>query len=76
MAVILSPEVIGVVLAKAAKINPQMAATFAFGAFTGERRGQVLALRWSEPNPERLLLKIRRSISCTPATGMISELSI
>jgi len=59
------------ILAEAVKINPQIAAAFALGALTGARRGEVLALRWSDFDQERLLLKIRRSIAYTPTTGMI-----
>lgn len=66
-----SPEELNDILRAAAEINPQLAAVFELCVLTGARRGEVLALRWSDCDLVGHVLWIRRAVSYTPMHGTV-----
>lgn len=65
-----SPEELGQILTATSERSPQLAAVFALCAFTGARRGEALALWWSDYDPLARELTISRSIGYTPRDGI------
>ncbi len=65
-----SPEELAKILSGAFKRSPQMAAVFALAAVTGARRGELIALRWSDFKPESRELAISKSVCYTPRDGV------
>lgn len=68
-----SPEELGQILTAASKRSPQLAAVFALCALTGARRGEALALRWSDYDPKAKTLTIARSIGYTSRDGIFEK---
>jgi len=58
----LSPAQIGVLLESAAVFYPEMTAPIAVAAGTGLRRGELLALRWTDANLTTSRLTVRRAL--------------
>lgn len=73
VAVAPSPEELGQVLTVTSQRSPQLAAVFALCALTGARRGEALALRWSDYDREVKVLTIARSIGYTPNDGIYEK---
>lgn len=65
-----SPEELGRILSVAALRSPQLAAVFALCALTGARRGETLALRWSDYDQIAKVLTISKSVGYTPGSGV------
>ncbi|MHB8191381.1 MAG: tyrosine-type recombinase/integrase [Ferrimicrobium sp.] len=65
-----SPEELGQILTLASKRSPQLASVFALAALTGARRGELLALRWSDYDPVAKSLTISKSIGYTSGSGV------
>ncbi|MHB8189876.1 MAG: tyrosine-type recombinase/integrase [Ferrimicrobium sp.] len=65
-----SPEELGQILALASKRSPQLASVFALAALTGARRGELLALRWSDYSSVAKVLTISKSIGYVSGTGV------
>jgi integrase len=68
-----TPEELGQILIATSLRRPQLAAVFALCALTGARRGEALALRWSDYNPRSKGLTISRSIGYTPSAGIYEK---
>ena len=68
-----SPEELGQILSCASERSPQLAAVFALCALSGARRGEALALRWSDYDMKSRELKISRSIGYTPRDGIYEK---
>ncbi|MDA8272014.1 MAG: site-specific integrase, partial [Actinomycetota bacterium] len=68
-----SPEELGQILTVTSQRSPQLAAVFALCALTGARRGEALALRWSDYDREVKVLTIARSIGYTPNDGIYEK---
>ncbi len=68
-----TPEELGQILVAASKRSPQLAAVFALCALTGARRGEALALRWSDYDPAARKLTIARSLGYTPKAGIYEK---
>ncbi len=66
-----TPEELGQILIATSLRSPQLAAVFALCALTGARRGEALALRWSDYDPMMKVLTISRSVGYTPASGVV-----
>lgn len=64
-----TPEELGQILTKASERSPQLAALFALCALTGARRGEALALKWSDYNRDTRTLTISRALGYTPKDG-------
>lgn len=65
-----SPEELGQILIAASKRSPQLGAVFALAALTGARRGEALALRWSDYDQVAKVLTISKSIGYTSGNGV------
>lgn len=65
-----NPEELGQILTAASKRSPQLAAVFALAALTGVRRGEALALRWSDYDRVAKVLTISKSIGYTSGSGV------
>jgi len=65
-----SPEELDMILEAAESENAQMVNFFACCALTGARRGEVLALRWSDFALDAMVLTIARSVGYTPEAGI------
>jgi integrase len=65
-----TPEELGQILMAASARSPQLAAVFALCALTGARRGEALALRWSDYDRVTKVLTISKSIGYTPVCGV------
>lgn len=61
---------LGLILTATSKRNPHLAAFFALCALTGARRGEALALRWSDYDQDTKTLTISKSIGYTPKDGV------
>ena len=68
---IVSPSVeqLATILHDAEALHPQWAAMIALAAVTGMRRGEIVALRWSDVADG--MIYVRRSPIYTPATGIL-----
>ena len=65
-----TPEELGKILTAAWERSPQLAAVFAVCALTGTRRGEALALRWSDYDAVTKVLTVARSVGYTPKDGI------
>lgn len=65
-----TPEELGQILSVTALRSPQLAAVFALCALTGARRGETLALRWSDYDQIAKVLTISKSVGYTPGSGV------
>ncbi|WP_276946947.1 tyrosine-type recombinase/integrase [Ferrimicrobium acidiphilum] len=65
-----SSEELGQILSLASKRSPQLANVFALAALTGARRGEVLALRWSDYDSVAKVLTISKSVGYTSGAGV------
>ncbi len=65
-----TPEELGQILTAASQRSPQVAAVFALCALTGARRGEALALRWSDYDPMLKVLTISKSVGNTSGSGV------
>ena len=65
-----TPEEPGRILTAASQRSPQLAAVFALCALTGVRRGEALALRWSDYDPVMKVLTISKSVGYTSGSGV------
>ncbi len=68
-----SPEELGQILAATLPRSTQMTAFFALLALTGMRRGEGLALRWSDYDEMSKVLTISRSLAYTPELGIFEK---
>jgi integrase len=68
-----SPEELGQILTETSLRSPQIAAIFALCALTGARRGEALALHWSDYNSDTRTLTITRSLGYTTETGIYEK---
>ncbi len=65
-----TPEELGQILTAALRRSPQLAAVLALCALTGVRRGEALALRWSDYDPMMKVLTISKSVGYAPGSGV------
>lgn len=65
-----TPEELGQILTATFQRSPQVAAVFALCALTGARRGEVLALRWSDFDTSQKVLTISKSVGYTSTSGI------
>ncbi len=65
------PEELRAILAAMGESNPQFQNLVALAVLTGARRGELLALHWSDVDPKGRLLWIRKSLTYTPETGTV-----
>ena len=65
-----TPEELGQILTATSLRSPQLAAVFALCALSGARRGEALALRWSDYDSVAKVLTISKSIGYTPSSGI------
>ena len=65
-----SPEQLRDILLEASGRSAQMAALFALLAFTGARRGEIVALRWSDYDSRAGILTISKSVGYTAKNGI------
>ncbi len=68
-----SPEELDQILAATLPRSVQMTAFFALLALTGMRRGEGLALRWSDYDEMSKVLTISRSLAYTPELGIFEK---
>ncbi len=64
-------EQLKAIIAEMSSSNPQFAAMIALAALTGARRGELLALHWSDVDIENSVLWIRGSLVYTKDSGVV-----